>query len=456
MTRSESAGHGDGTDHHDRRDRHDDDHDRHDDHDDRADYDVVISGAGLAGSAAAVLLARRGARVALLERRADLDAYKVLCTHSLTANAYPVLDELGLVPALEKAGAVRNEVRWYTRWGWIEPRAAPGGPELPYAYNVRRSTLDPMIRSLADRTPGVDLLLGHQVTGLVRGEDGRAAGVRASTRHGEREIRARLVVGADGKDSAVAKLAGVPGRSHANGRFGYFAHFRNLPLPGGLGHTWFLDPDMAYAFPNDDGVTVIAVLPGKKRLPAFRDDLESSFLAFVRALPEAPPIDSAERITKIIGTVDYPLHSRRPTAPGVALIGDAALTGDPLWGVGCGWALETAQWLAEAVAPAATGPGGLDASLAAYARRHRRGLRGHQYLAADFATARPFNPLERLMFSAAARDASVARHMHLFGSRLIGPLKFLSPLAVARATAVNIRHRRAGVRPPAHPSRTGS
>ncbi|MFJ9850141.1 FAD-dependent monooxygenase, partial [Streptomyces sp. NPDC101150] len=67
------------------------------------DYDVVISGASLAGSAAAILLARRGVRVALLERRSDPEAYKVLCTHSLTANAYPVLDELGLIPALEKA-----------------------------------------------------------------------------------------------------------------------------------------------------------------------------------------------------------------------------------------------------------------------------------------------------------------------------------------------------------------
>lgn len=409
------------------------------------DYDVVISGASLAGSAAAILLARRGVRVALLERRSDPEAYKVLCTHSMTANAYPVLEELGLVPALEKAGAVRNEARWYTRWGWIEPRAAPTGPDLPYAYNIRRSTLDPLIRSRAAQTPGVDLLLGHQVTGLVR-EAGRTVGVRASTPQGEREIRARLVVGADGKDSAVAKFAELPTRQYENARFGYLAHFRNLPLHGGIGQTWFLEPDMAYAFPNDDGVTVLAVLPDKKHLPAFREDLEGSFLDFVRALPEAPPIDSAERVTKIIGTVSYPLHSRKPTAPGVALIGDAALTSDPLWGVGCGWALQSAQWLAEAVAPAATGQGDLDASLVAYARTHRRRLRGHQYLAADFANARPFNPVERLMFSAAARDAWAARHMYLFGSRLIGPLRFLNPVALAKAAAVNIRHRGADAR----------
>ncbi|MGF1426625.1 NAD(P)/FAD-dependent oxidoreductase [Kitasatospora sp. LaBMicrA B282] len=404
------------------------------------EYDVVISGASLAGSAAAILLARRGARVALLERRSDPAAYKVLCTHAMTANAYPVLAELGLIPALEAAGAVRNDARWYTRWGWIEPKAGPAGPELPYAYNVRRSTLDPLIRAHAAQTPGVELLLGHQVTGLLR-EAGRTAGVRASTPGGEVELRARLVVGADGKDSAVARFAEVPVRHHENRRFGYLAYFRNLPLHGGIGQTWFLEPDMAYAFPNDDGVTVLAVLPDKKHLPAFREDLEGSFLAFVRALPEAPPVDSAERISKIIGTVDYPLHSRRPTAPGLALIGDAALTGDPLWGVGCGWALQSARWLAAAVGPAAAGRGDLDRSLAAYGREHRRRLRGHQFLAADYATARPFNPLERLMFSAAARDASMARHMHLFASRLIGPLRFLNPAAVARASAVNLRHR---------------
>ncbi|WP_371619043.1 NAD(P)/FAD-dependent oxidoreductase [Streptomyces sp. NBC_00454] len=410
------------------------------------EYDVVISGAGLAGSAAAILLARRGVRVALMERRSDPEAHKVLCTHSLTANAYPVLEELGLVPDLEKAGAVRNQARWYTRWGWIEPRGAATGPELPYGYNVRRSTLDPLIRSRAARTPGVDLLLGHQVTGLLR-EAGRTVGVRASTPLGEREIRARLVVGADGNNSAVAKFADVPAQQHENGRFGYFAHYRNLPLPGGISQAWFLEPDMAYAFANDDGVTVLAVLPDKKRLPAFREDLEGSFLEFVRALPEAPPVDSAERITKITGTVDYPLHSRKPTAPGVALIGDAALTSDPLWGVGCGWALQSARWLAEAVAPAATGRGDLDGSLAVYARRHRRELRGHQYLAADFAKSRPFNPIERLVFSAAARDASLARHMHLFGSRLIGPLRFLNPVVLAKSSAVNLKHRGAAAKP---------
>ncbi|MFJ3901675.1 NAD(P)/FAD-dependent oxidoreductase [Streptomyces sp. NPDC090025] len=411
------------------------------------EYDVVIAGASLAGCAAAILLARRGVRVALLERRSDPAAYKVLCTHSIHAAAYPVLAELGLAAALEEAGAVRNTSYWYTRWGWIEPRPGPGGAELPYAYNVRRSTLDPLIRSRAAATEGVDLLLGHRVTGLLRDGAGRISGVSAGTPDGDVEIRARLVVGADGKDSAVAKLAGVAERRHENRRFGYLAQYRDLPLKGGVGRTWFLEPDMAYAFPNEDGITVLAlVLDRRTRLAAFREDLEGSFDAFLRALPEAPPIDSAERVSKIIGMIDHPLITRAPTAPGLALIGDAALTGDPLWGVGCGWAFQSAAWLAESTAPALlsrtdAGPAPLDRALARYARTHRRQLRPHQQIAVEFASSRPFNAMERLMFSAAVRDPWSARHMHRFAMRLIGPLGFLNPVAVARAAYINLTHR---------------
>ncbi|MFJ8314108.1 MULTISPECIES: NAD(P)/FAD-dependent oxidoreductase [unclassified Streptomyces] len=409
-----------------------------------AEYDVVISGASVAGCAAAILLARRGARVALLDRRSDPAAYKVLCTHYLQPCALPVLKELDLVEALEEAGAVRNEARWYTRWGWIEPKPGPDGEPLPHAYNVRRQTLDRIVRERAAATPGVDLLLGHTVVGLLR-DGGRTTGVKADCGgSGERELRARVVVGADGKDSATARLAGVPVKTHANERFSYFAHFEDLELVGGITQSWFLEPDMAYAMPNDGGVTVVAVIPSKERLPQFRADLEGAYLDFVRDLPEAPAVDRATRVSKIIGTVNYPLMSRRPASPGLALIGDAALTSDPLWGVGCGWALQSASWLADVLAPVLAAAGGadeIDKALAGYGRRHRGALRGHQHLIADYAKGRPFNAFERLMFSAAARNDAMARHMHLFASRLVGPLRFLNPGALLRALWVNLTHR---------------
>ncbi|MFI9782109.1 FAD-dependent oxidoreductase [Kitasatospora sp. NPDC051984] len=413
-------------------------------------YDVVISGASVAGCAAAVLLARQGARVALLERRSDMSAYKVLCTHYLQPNAFPVLERLGLIETLKSAGAIRNEARWWTRWGWIHPSPGPDGKELPYAYNMRRQTLDPLIRRAAADTPGVDLLLGHTLVGVLD-EGGRTAGVRVSDGKREFELRARLVVGADGKDSATARLAGIPVKTVENQRFSYFAHFENLELAGGITQCWFLEPDVAYAMPNDDGVTVVAVIPDRKKLPEFKKDLEGAYLDFVRNLPDAPDVDRATRISKIIGTVNYPLLSRRPASPGLALIGDAAMASDPLWGVGCGWALESASWLADAVGPVLAAGGDVDRAVAAYGKRHRKQLGGHRHLISDYASGRAFNPFERLMFAGAARDAVTARHMHLFASRLIGPLKFLSVPAMFRALLVNLRH--LGEKPPAPANR---
>jgi hypothetical protein len=90
---------------------------------------------------------------------------------------------------------------------------------------------------------------------------------------------------------------------------------------------------------------------------------------------------------------------------------------------------------------------GLDAALTRYRRRHRRALTGHHVLMNDFATGRPFNPIERTMFAAAARDDAMARHVYGFASRQVGPVRFLSPAAIARAASVNFRRRSAGARP---------
>jgi len=403
-------------------------------------YDVIVNGASIAGCTAAVLYARRGARVALLERRSDMSAYKVLCTHYIQACGYPALAELGVTEELEAAGAVPNSARYWTRWGWIQPERDPRRRSLPFGYNVRRQTLDPILRRLAQDTEGVDLYLGHTVDRLLT-EDGKVVGVAASAGGEQREFRARLVVGADGKDSATGRLAGAATKTVDNERFSYFAHFKGLPRPAGdMTLSWFREPDVAYAMPNDGDITLVACIPSKAKLPQFKADLEGSYRAFVKSLPEAPDLDRGELVGKIVGTVNYPLIVREPVGPGLALVGDAALAADFIWGVGCGWALQSAQWLVGATSRAVQGTGDLGQALAAY-RSSRSKLRGYQFLISDFASSRPFNPVERLMFSAAARDPRMARHFHSFGSRLIGTGAFLSPTSIAKATLVNLRHR---------------
>jgi flavin-dependent dehydrogenase len=405
---------------------------------DLTDFDVVIVGASVAGCTAALLFAQAGASVALLERRNDIAAYKVLCTHLIQSSATPVINRIGLGPLIEAAGAVRTTThRWWTRWGWIEPCAAPGGPPLQHGYSIRRQTLDPILRQAAAHTPGVQLMLGCAVTELLR-EDGIITGIRFKSGDEIATIRCGLVVGADGRDSAVAKLVGARTRSSTNNRFSYFAYYRDLPGPAPRPSTvWFSDPDVAYMFPNEDGVTLVACTPSKKLLPEFRQNRDAAFEHFISALPDPPRISEGKRVSKLIGFIDYPSISRQTSGAGWALIGDAALSSDPLWGVGCGWAFQSAEWLADAYCG---NPNAVKA-LVEYRRRHRHELRGHQLLISGFARAHPMNPIERLMFAAAARDEEMARHLFRYGSRLSRPTEFLAPAALGQAARVNYQHK---------------
>jgi menaquinone-9 beta-reductase len=406
------------------------------------EYGVVIVGGGIAGCAAATLWGRRGARVALVERNPDPTAFKTVCTTYIQASATPILERLGLVPRLERAGAIRNAADIWTRWGWIRPNLDGGYRGLRYGYNVRRETLDPMLRALAVATPGVELITGASPTALLR--DGqRVTGVVVRGRDGgERELRARLIVGADGRGSRVAELAGVNASTKPHGRVAYFAHYRDVDLASAThSQMWLLEPDVAYAFPHDDGVTILGAMVTRDKLPVFRSDPQGSLERVFEDLPEAPSLAHARRVSRVIGKVDMTNTSRPVARPGLAFVGDAAMASDPLWGVGCGFALQSAEWLVDRTADAVLSGRGLDSALARYRRRHRLALAGHHLLMNDFATGRPLNLIERAMFAAAARDDAMARHLYDFASRQKGPSQFLAPWAVARAAWVNLRHR---------------
>src|SRR3954454_7133399 len=183
-------------------------------------FDVAIVGASTAGCTAARLFGLAGARVALIERCPDPAAYKVVCTHAILSSASPTIDRMGLAPPLRERGAVRIVGEAWTPYGgWIH---APD--DTPRGWGVTRMTLDPMLRELAAETRGVELMTGFTATRLLSG------GVEVAARDGAtKTIRARLIVGADGRHSAIARLAGIRGRVRPNGRFAYFAYWRGVP-----------------------------------------------------------------------------------------------------------------------------------------------------------------------------------------------------------------------------------
>lgn len=403
---------------------------------DQVDYDAVIVGASLAGCATAIALGRSGARVALVEKSPDPGAFKRMCSHFIQASAVPALERLGLLDPIMEAGGVRTAMRAWTPWGWIE--APP--PTAREAVNLRREVLDPLAREAAAGTPGVELMLGQAADRLMRTGDTVRGVVVRDVAGTERELKAQLVVGADGRDSRIAELAGVKTKTSRHGRFAYGAYFDGPPsTPNGASTVWMLDPDWAAAFPTDSGLVFYAAMPTKKRLPEFRRDPEAALVSFVGGVPGAPPIGVSRLVSPVLGKIEMPNKVRVPVASGLALVGDAAMAVDPLFGVGCGWAVQSGEWLAAEVAPALRGEEPLQAGLSRYRRRHRRALRGHAWQINDYASGRRMNPGERLIFSGAARDPRLAERFEAFGTRSIGPARFFAT-SIPRAAAVNARH----------------
>jgi 2-polyprenyl-6-methoxyphenol hydroxylase-like FAD-dependent oxidoreductase len=397
------------------------------------DFDAVVVGGSLAGCAAARFLALRGWRVALVEKQPALDAYKVICGHFIQAGAVPTVRRLGIEPALLAAGAVRARIDFWTRYGWIRP------PETSrYSLSLRRSALDPIVRRQAAETPGVEYLPGLTAVGLEGGE--RIEGVRVRARSGEeRLLKGRLVVAADGRNSQIARMAHLPARVRPHGRICYFSYFENAILASPeRGSMWYREPDMAYCFPNEQGVTMVSVMPAKERQDEFRRNPDRAARALLRGLPEAPDFDSAHQVARWFGKIEMPNAIRPATARGMAFVGDAAQASDPVAGVGCGWAFQSAEWLAQEVGPALSGSQDeVDRALSTYARRHRRELAAHHVLISDYAVPRRFSPFERLILSSATRDPVLASRVEEMGTRSVGGISGTRRM-LTRAAAVRL------------------
>lgn len=405
-------------------------------------YDIIIVGASVGGCTAAMLFARQGLRVALLEHQRDINAYKQVCTHYLQPNAVPTLQRLGLAEDIEAAGAIRNGGQAWTRWGWLGAGARVN--DNSYGYSIRREVLDPLLRRHAAATPGVDFKPGTSLRELIYSNN-RVAGIRAEGPDRQQlELRAQLVVGADGRNSRTAKLAGVPTQVKPNNRFMYFGYFRNLTLATGQrNQVWYLEPEVAYALPNDNGLTLLACALPKSKLAEFKQDVQRNFVQFFDGLPNGPNLRAAEQVSEVIGMLDMPLIYRWPAAPGLALVGDAAVAPDPVWGQGIGWAIQSAEWLVEATteALAEAHPERLDQALERYRKQHQAAFGGRFARDADFAQGRKFNIFERLMYSAAVRDPRLGRYTgphttHPANIRHFPPLK-----AIIRALWVNLTYR---------------
>ncbi|HEX5206145.1 MAG TPA: NAD(P)/FAD-dependent oxidoreductase [Actinoplanes sp.] len=324
-------------------------------------YDFAVVGGRVAGAATAIHLARRGYRVALIDR--ERQPRPTLSTHVF--GDWEAFAPLGVLddPRMHSAPPMS---RFRTD---IEGCVVEAGMvATPYARALRREVLDPLLRERAAAFDGVDLLDGRRVGGLLWERD-RVTGVRLESGHGETRLAARVVVGADGRNSLVARQAGAAAYlRRPKVRAAYYAYFAGLaaaPLPA-LEYYWS-GSDVVIVAPCDAGLHCVCVLPRMGDLPRWRGQHTEMFGKRLDEIPTlAPRLAGAKRAGPVRGSTNLGSYLRTPYGPGWALVGDAGANVHPCIGAGIDHAVTTAGLFGAAADRALSGAGSWDAEMAEF------------------------------------------------------------------------------------------
>jgi flavin-dependent dehydrogenase len=365
--------------------------------------DAIVVGARAAGSAAAIALARAGRRVVALDRaRFPSDT---LSTHLLFAGGVAELARVGALDRVEALGAPRlGEALMGGAGITVRARCTPVDG-IDYSMCVRRPGLDAALVGTA-RAAGAEVREHTRVTGLVW-EDGRVAGVCC----GDHELRAPLVVGADGRRSLVAREVGaeLPHTSNRNGRACFFAYLEDPHEDWrGVAAQWREGRELGTAFPCDGGLLLVLLMPPREGARGFEWD---EAVASIPALQER--LRGCERVTKVRSAIDTTSYFRRSSGPGWALAGDAGHFKDPVTAQGIRDALRFGRLLGEAAAPAlgSGDPRELDRALARWERRRDRECAETYVWTNTLGRAAAMSPVEVELYRAAAADPEIARRV---------------------------------------------
>lgn len=318
------------------------------------EYDVVVLGARIAGSTLATLLGQAGYRVLLVDRARFPSP--TLSTHYFRGGrGVTVLKHLVVLESVLALGCPPLSCQYsYSKGGAeyeIQPAQQPG--EVAYCLSVRRVALDHLLAQRAAGVPSVDLWETTRATDLLW-EDDRVVGVRMVTPTGEQTVRARCVVGADGRRSFVARAVGATSQEEEGGHRGvYYCYVRDFPGPRGApdGPEFSrIGDEQAYVFPSEGGITCLALSLNLTDFAWMRQQPERRFRErMTQHLGLAERFAVASWEGRILGCGPETNYVRIPYGPGWALVGDAGLHQDPWSGHGMDNAGIHAAFLAEAL-----------------------------------------------------------------------------------------------------------
>ena len=372
------------------------------------EFDALIVGGRAAGGSLALLLARQGRNVLVVDR--DEFPSDTMSTHFMNLGAVGALKRLRVLNDILGAGFRR--VTRHRTWVGDCCFEGPAGPPGTFSMCPRRVVLDAVVLDHAVKA-GARFEQKTRVESLVHDGE-RVAGAVLQTPGGERrEVRARVVVGADGKSSKVAEWVGATEYDAVPAlRPAYYGYFHGIePRPEPTLELFFGGDNITFFFPMREGEDCIAIELQPEEFEGFRSNLGTEFEARVRRLPEmARRMQNAHLEGKLMGVKGIDNYFRKPYGPGWALTGDAGYLKDPSTGTGIGDAVEQSFMLAEALGAALDGAD-WEASLAAFQQKRDQMMKPMYEATLDFTRARDIGPAEEAVLKALFLSPAAARSL---------------------------------------------
>jgi flavin-dependent dehydrogenase len=395
-------------------------------------HDVIIVGARVAGSATALLLARRGLKVLVLDRATFPS--DTLSTHQVQVPGVARLARWGVLDAVLKAGTPATRRVRFDQGQAVLTGRFPDYDGVDFMCSPRRTLLDQVLVDAA-RAAGAEVRENFTVDelrrdrGTVTGVRGREKGAPTVTEH------AALVIGADGKHSLVAEAVRARAyRTKPPQSMAFYTYWEGVPASDG---EIYGRPGCALgAWPTNDGLLMTYLAWPIARFGEFRRDVEGNFLRTLDTVGLGDRIHAGRRAERFRGSPDLPSYFRQPYGPGWALVGDAGLLLDPITGQGISHAFRDAELLADAVADGLGGIRPLGSALGQYHRTRDKAARPMYDFTARLAAIAPPIPAEMAMFQALSRRQQDA---DAFVGALTGavPLReFMSPRNMVRLVGV--------------------
>jgi flavin-dependent dehydrogenase len=352
-------------------------------------YDVIVIGARCAGSPTALLLARMGYRVLLLDRATFPS--DTLSTHWIHPRGIAALSRWGLLERLASTGCPPIDTYSFD-FGAFTLRGTPRPLDgINVGYGPRRTVLDALLVDAAVEA-GADLRQNFSVDELVF-EDNRVVGIRGRAMDGPVvEERAPLVIGADGRHSLVARsVAPEHYRTQPPLEAGYYAYFSGLRNDA---FDVYIRPGRSMAaLPTHDGLACVVVTWPIAEFEANRVDIEGNFFQSLELAPSfSEQVLRGKRESRFAGTADLPGYYRKPFGPGWALVGDAGYRTDPCTTQGITDAFVSADLLSTAIDEWMSGRSDFDAAMARYQQERDAATMPIYELTCEFAKNEPPPP----------------------------------------------------------------